>query len=546
MRKTVYMVILFSLFFVTCEDKYKGNLIEGEIVGADGSVPPLAHVQAFPMGATATDTTYVMREVTDGEFTLNLPSGKLWTLIVTAVNHQLVEIPLVLQEEDNHIEFRITLAANELKEDLDDLRITGDWNAYSFAKAEKMKKNSDGSFTFSHKTEADTLAYQIVNATVKERTINGTQSDRYFYDGAGDYVSVVNVKNKQAQIVFDPALLPEASDKNTPKVEYKSDAAYLTEYFKIAQLAEQEKENARQHLLDLPEDSQQKYDYSKAELHLLNLMNELDDEQLKKFTSLHYAELVYLGMPVDTVKFRNICELMPLDDPLWAAKPFVIIDTYHGAYGKEEARKKFQKEVLNLKQKKIRAILLLDLTTAAKESENDKEWHHLYNELVANYDDILDIRYILRSLNPNENIKIGKPLPKFLVKLHGKNEWIDNDHFKGKYLLLNFWASWSEVCTIEISYIRDAYKKYKRNNFTVLTLSLDPKIEDFKEYLAKAGDFPWPNSFLFDDNKFTLGRDFSIETIPRPILIDPEGIVVAVDQELRGDNLDQTLSRILD
>lgn len=545
MRKFVYLIVLFSLIFISCEDEQTGNSIEGEIVGADGSIPPLAHVQAFPMGVTATDTSYVIQEVTNGQFSLDLPSGKMWTLIVTAVNHQSIEIPLVLKQNDNTTELRISMAANVLKEKLEDIRITGDWNAYSFAKAEKMDQNPDGSFSYSRKTETDTVAYQIVNATVAERTINGTQSDRYYYDGAGDYISVVNVSSGQVQITFNPKLLPKVSDDNEPKVEFKDESEYLRHYFEIAQLADREKENARQHLLNLAEDSQEKYDYSKAELKLLNLMDKSEDEQLQHFASLHYAELVYLGMPVDTVKFRNICESLPLDDPMWVAKPFVIVDTYHGAYGKEVARKKFQKEVLNLKHKKVRAILLLDLTTAAKENNNDKEWHHLYNELVANYDDILDIRYILRALNPNENIIVGKPVPNFLVKLHGKKEWISNDNFAGKYYLINFWASWSEACTREIPYIRDAYNKHKGKNFTVLTLSLDPKIEDLKNFLAEKDQFPWPNSFLFDDNKFTLGRDFSIETIPRPILIDPDGIVVAVDQELRGDNLDQTLSRIL-
>jgi peroxiredoxin len=113
--------------------------------------------------------------------------------------------------------------------------------------------------------------------------------------------------------------------------------------------------------------------------------------------------------------------------------------------------------------------------------------------------------------------------------------------FKGKYVLVDFWASWCGPCRHESPNLVKAFNAYKNKNFTILSVSLDRPGQ--KERWLKAihdDGLTWNHvsDLKFWDND--VAKQYAIRDIPQNILIDPTGKIIA--KNLRGDDLDQQLA----
>jgi peroxiredoxin len=116
--------------------------------------------------------------------------------------------------------------------------------------------------------------------------------------------------------------------------------------------------------------------------------------------------------------------------------------------------------------------------------------------------------------------------------------------FRGKYVLVDFWASWCGPCRRENPNVVKAFNAYKDKNFTVLGVSLDK--QDGKEKWLKAihdDGLAWTHvsDLQFWDN--AVAKLYGIQAIPQNLLIDPNGKIIA--KNLHGDELSQKLSTIL-
>ncbi len=114
--------------------------------------------------------------------------------------------------------------------------------------------------------------------------------------------------------------------------------------------------------------------------------------------------------------------------------------------------------------------------------------------------------------------------------------------FKGKFLLIDFWASWCGPCRMENPNVVKAYNEFKGKNFTILGVSLDKDKSSWKKAIMQ-DHLSWTH---MSDLKYWNSQaveTFGFQGIPFNVLVDPTGKVIA--ESLRGEDLDTKLKQVL-
>ena len=115
--------------------------------------------------------------------------------------------------------------------------------------------------------------------------------------------------------------------------------------------------------------------------------------------------------------------------------------------------------------------------------------------------------------------------------------------FRGKYVLLDFWASWCVPCRAENPNVVKAYAKYHAKGFDILSVSLD-KPDDKEKWMKAihADQLTWTHVSDLQFWNNAVAKEYGINSIPQNFLIDPQGKIVG--KGLRGDELEKKLAEI--
>lgn len=150
----------------------------------------------------------------------------------------------------------------------------------------------------------------------------------------------------------------------------------------------------------------------------------------------------------------------------------------------------------------------------------------LRNSLDTCLNGNLYVKQIDELISHKEAIQIGNIAPEISVPDADGKE-ISLSSFRGKYVLVDFWASWCPDCRREIPFLKDAMKKYAKKNFTIWGVSLDRSRDAWVSCIEKE-DLKWQHSSDLKMWDSEIAKIYALRWIPASFLIDPEGKILSV------------------
>lgn len=144
-----------------------------------------------------------------------------------------------------------------------------------------------------------------------------------------------------------------------------------------------------------------------------------------------------------------------------------------------------------------------------------------------------------------QTLEIGKKAPDF-VGVDLSNKKISLSQFKGKVVIINFWATWCMPCRRELPFFSDLYKEYNKKGLVILGINLDRQRARAKNFLKT---YPLPFPVVFD-SKQQIVPIYKPRTIPASYLLDRKGIINHVhlgyrfkDQAIWREKIKKVLSK---
>lgn len=523
--------------------------ITGTVTSRTGAPLGVAHAHLASASGMPSASVAVRK---DGSYTLNTTLTGLYYITFTGVHHHMASERLLLTGQKQVVVNGI-LVPNASTTAIDSVLITGDFNR--FESTTPMQRTSSGTFTFDVAWSKPTLRYQVQiftngmspTAMREIHTVNGTQFDAVEYDSGGDYRSVIKVKGGKATITFDPKRLMVASNvapfisiETHPDQEH---TAYMNATEEIVnkivggfRVAGRDPERQRS-----MQDS--------VHAHLAKVIAEPVSatdaimRDLRTVRALLLADYAAENPPSEQEPICKAFAATSPSSPAWSCAPTII---RQGMQLCGDTTNEYYNKVLATNTSNgVRPVALLAMLGEVFERGDKAKVTEYYNRLIKEYPDHWATDRARKEYSPDKKILPGKPIPSFsYTSLDDPAVTFTPATYAGKYLLIDLWATWCGPCVAEMPNLHKAYEKFKGPDFEILSISIDQD-KDRIPVFRKRWPMPWNHTFSPGVWKSDVVSFFEVSGIPKPILVGPDGKIIAITTGLRGEDLEKTLAQYL-
>lgn len=565
MKRILFGILLLLFMLSNAESKF---IISGNIKTFDGFTPKMAHI-----GYLNADGKVTIRQVdANGYFKIEFESEFYTFITFMAADHQSTTQKFVIPTDIDSIFISGKLIPNQIFEDISKIFILGNFNDMDFENAPEMTKQANGTYIYEVDSKSDTLRYQIYpqySKSFSDRTFNGSRSSSYEYDNNGDYFSVLVDKSRKFKVVFDPEYFPKGTFISDLEIDNDKYSEEFNAYKNISKEYNQYTSERSNAILDknLQVDAKNsliaklKIDYMRRIEDQLNLIK---DKNFRALAIIEYLNVAHDGVSiagiensVNTKLISEIFEISPVS-VLWDNPAFYYNVAFAEILSGNVAKPNYINNIINSKHPDIfKAGLLSVLVHYCHYNNLDDLKEKYFTQLQSQFPETKEAINTKIMFSKDKNIMVGKKIPSFSLRnLDNENEIISPAMLRGKFVLVDIWGTWCMPCLIDLPNINSAYEKYKDKNFTVFSIAIDASADAVKQFRASEnkmpwlskkeqiqGNLPWLHSYAGNWENDII-RIFEIASVPSTFLIDPNGVIIEIDN-LRGDSLLKTLEKYI-
>ncbi|HUI30538.1 MAG TPA: thioredoxin-like domain-containing protein [Candidatus Acidoferrales bacterium] len=519
--------------------------VTGTVDGFDGKPMLCANVTLLRLPDYSPVKSVVVER--DGKFEINIDSSGIWVLQFSGVFHQ-EHMTLLYIDKPGAIDVDVRLAAYHYLNDLDGAKVNSNVNNWYILKAVPMQKELGGTYSANIETNADSILYRLLGVREGDQ-VEGTQADKYVYNGTGGYNCVVTATNGRVGIILDPKKLPRS--EKPERIAFVGTDPVISRFAEIydeLQHCRTTYQSAlKNYIMSRTAQKQSKMDFSPI---LSSIKKEIKHERnkvLRRELYLNYITVAMMARQLDKSIYRESLKQISPSSIVWLVNPHSVYYALGHSGLTQIEQNKYVNEVLDENpEDRIKSALLYDEFMVAKLSEQTETAAHYYGLLTGRFQNTPEGQQLIKTLPHEYELRAGRSVPPFsLVSIDDSTKIISNETLKGKYYLLNFWATTDTESVDEVKLLSDVYEGYRHSNFEILSLSVDSISQNVTEFRKSKVKMPWLNAFLGKDINNEVVREFQANTIPDLILVNPRGIIVALGNELVGGNLEKKLTKLL-